>query len=71
MTDDGKDFNPRDGEDYTPLVPNVRKRAPERKGKPRAAQHDEISASLSRIIDDILERDGRNLRAMKYRGRGR
>lgn len=75
-------FNPRDGEDFEAGVPNVRRRKPERAGKPRASRQDDIDAALHRhdqqavqrhrsieeILDEITERDGPNL---KYRGRGR
>lgn len=57
MTDDGIDFNPRNGEDYTPLVPNVAKRKPERVGKPRAAQEADLSARMDAIVRSIIERD--------------
>lgn len=70
MTDDPtpNSFVQHDDE-YVPLVPNHAKRNKERKGKPRAAQEQDLRAAMDRIIDDILERDGRNLREMKYRGR--
>ena len=61
-------FMRHDDLDYVPGVPNPQKRQPERVGKPRAAQHDDIASAMSRIVDDIIARDGPNLR---YRGRGR
>lgn len=55
MTDDGIDFNPRNGEDFIPGVPKPRK--PERAGKPRAAREDDLKAAMDRIIADIQARD--------------
>lgn len=71
MTDDGIDFVPRNGEDYEAGVPNIKKRAPERKGKPRKATEADLDAAMKRIVADILRRDGQSLSEIRYRGKGR
>lgn len=49
-------FNARDGEEFIPNVPNLRKRKPERVGQPSASRTDDIGATLDRIVDDITKR---------------
>lgn len=62
---DAQGFNPH-GDQYEPSKPRPRK--PERAGQPRASQRDDIDARMRQIVDDIIARDGPNL---KWRGRGR
>lgn len=50
-------FNPRDGEDFEAGVPNVRRRKPERAGKPRVACEDDLALRMAQIVDDIIARD--------------
>jgi hypothetical protein len=54
MNDEGV-WMPHD-EDYVPGVPNRRKRQPNRP-VPRAANREEIAASMDRIVREIIERD--------------
>ena len=51
---DAQGFNPHDSE-FTPSTPRPRK--PERAGKPRAAQEDDLADAMRRIVDDIIARD--------------
>lgn len=69
MTDDGLDFNPRNGEDFIPGVPKPRK--PERAGKPRLSTEADLQAAMDRIVADIQARDGQTLSEIRYRGKGR
>lgn len=59
------EFMNRDGEDFEPRVPKPRKRD---RPVPRAADPADMDRSMRRIVDDILARDGVELR---WRGRGR
>lgn len=49
-------FNPRDGEGFEAGVPNVRRRKPERAGKPRVACEADLGSALRRHLDDAILR---------------
>jgi hypothetical protein len=57
MTDPTPNGFQQHDDDYEVGVPNLRKRAPERVGKPRAAQEADLQTALERIVADILARD--------------
>ena len=60
-------FMPNDGE-HVPRMPRPRAKP---RTRSRAADPDDFDAKMTRIIEDIMRRDGGSLTQMRYRGRGR